>query len=147
MSEAKSNVVETTLRVRYKETDQMGVVHHTNYLVWFELGRTELIRRQGYSYSELEKRGLLLPVVDLNVRYHAPARYEELVTVRTKIQEFTGAKIVFGYEIVNQENEMRLVTGTTTHLWVNKEMKLVNIKRFLPELYQVLNDIYECKEG
>lgn len=134
-------VVETELQVRYKETDQMGIVHHTNYIVWFELGRTEFIRKLGYSYSELEKRGLLLPVVDLHVRYHASARYEERVLVRTSIQEFSGAKITFAYELIHKEKGNRLVTGTTTHLWVNKEMKRVNLKKVHPELFQVLNDV------
>jgi acyl-CoA thioester hydrolase len=86
-------------RVRYAETDQMGVVYHANYLVWCEVGRTELIRRRGPSYAELEREGVLLAVAEANLRFHAPARYDDLVRVETWVEEVRSRTVTFGYLI------------------------------------------------
>jgi acyl-CoA thioester hydrolase len=138
MADRTTAVSESVIRVRYQETDQMGVVYHANYLVWFEVGRTEWIRKLGYTYKDLEEKGLLLPVVDLHVRYAAPARYDEEVTVRTRLAEVAGGKLTFRYEILRKENGQLLVTGTTIHLWVNREYKRVNLKQAFPALYERL---------
>ncbi|MFS8514548.1 MAG: YbgC/FadM family acyl-CoA thioesterase, partial [Planifilum fulgidum] len=87
-------IFETSVRVRYKETDQMGVVHHTNYIVWFEVGRTDLLRQLGLSYRDLETRGILLPVVDLSCRYAEAARYDDEIRVLTRIADLNPGKIV-----------------------------------------------------
>ncbi|MGA9175359.1 MAG: thioesterase family protein [Thermoactinomyces sp.] len=144
---ANSPYNETVVRVRYQETDQMGVVYHTNYLVWFEIGRTELIRQFGYSYRQLEDRGLLLPVVDIHCKYMQPARYDDQVLIRTAIEEFSGPKIVFSYEISNKDTGATLAKGSSTHLWVNKEMKRVNIKRAFPSFYHLLVQIHNTERG
>lgn len=136
---------ETSLRVRYQETDQMGVVYHANYLVWFEVGRSDFIRNQGYSYQQFENLGLLLPVVEINCKYFAPARYDDEVTVRTKLADFSGGKMIFEYEVVRKADQERLVTGVSKHLWVNTEMKRVNVKRILPELYEHLTALCDNK--
>lgn len=133
------HVAETAIRVRYQETDQMGVVYHTNYLVWFEVGRTEMMREHGFSYRDLEKTGLLLPVVDIRCKYEYPARYDDPVIIRTKISQFNRSKIVFAYEAVHQETGRRLAKGESIHLWVDKEMKRVNLKQAYPELYALLS--------
>ncbi|MBA4601600.1 acyl-CoA thioesterase [Thermoactinomyces mirandus] len=133
------NLAETKLRVRYQETDQMGVVYHANYLVWFEVGRTEMMRERGFSYKDLEARGLLLPVVDIHCKYEYPARYDDPVIVRTKIGEFNRSKIIFSYEVIHQETGRRLAKGESIHLWVNQEMKRVNLKHSFPELYMQLS--------
>lgn len=107
--------VEIDVRVRYAETDQMGVVYHANYLVWCEVARTELIRQRFLPYSELEKRGVILAVADLSIRYHAPARYEDDVRVRTWISEIRSRTVTFSYEIdrlANSEVDVRLATAT-----------------------------------
>lgn len=91
--------VSIELRVRYSETDQMGVVYHANYLVWCEIGRTELIRRRGPSYAELEREGILLAVAEANVRYHAAARYDDLVRVDCWVEEIRSRTVAFGYQI------------------------------------------------
>ena len=101
-------------RVRYAETDQMGVVYHANYLVWCEMGRTDFIRRRGMSYADMERAGTLLAVADVNARFHAAARYEELVRVRTTLAEIHSRRIVFDYLITNAETEQRLVTARTS---------------------------------
>jgi acyl-CoA thioester hydrolase len=103
-------------RVRYAETDQMGVVYHANYLVWCEMARTELIRVGGSSYAELEKRGILLAVADASIRYHAAARYDDLIRARAWIEAVRSRSVTFGYSIVRLlegEEAERLATART----------------------------------
>src|SRR4029079_10095297 len=96
-SSQTGRVVETHLRVRYAETDQMGIVYHANYLIWMEVGRTALIKELGFSYAQLEADGVLAPVVDLQVQYKKPLLYGETATVHTWIEEYNGVKTVYGY--------------------------------------------------
>jgi acyl-CoA thioester hydrolase len=102
------------LRVRYAETDQMGVVYHANYLAWCEVGRTELIRRNGRSYAEIEKLGVALAVSDAALRFHAPARYDDVVRVTTTLTEIRSRSLSFSYVIAHAARGTRLVTATTT---------------------------------
>ncbi len=106
---------ETTLRVRYAETDQMGFVYHTHYLIWCEVGRTDLIRSLGMNYSELEQLGWLLAVAQAEIRYLAPARYEDLIRVHTRLIRVRSRFLTFSYEILRVEPgpPQRLVTATT----------------------------------
>jgi acyl-CoA thioester hydrolase len=126
---------ETKLRVRYQETDQMGVVYHANYLVWFESGRTEFMREHGFSYKKLEEKGILLPVVDIHCKYLYSAKYDDLVVVRTSIKDWNKWKIIFSYEVLNHETGQCLAKGESSHLWVDRDMKRVNLKKAVPELY------------
>jgi acyl-CoA thioester hydrolase len=142
----EDRIFETSVRVRYKETDQMGVVHHTNYIVWFEVGRTDLLRQLGLSYRDLEQRGILLPVVDLSCRYTEAARYDDDIRILTRIAELNPGKIVFSYEIRRKTDHARLARGTTTHLWVNRDMKRVNIRRAHPELYEMLSAVRQGED-
>ena len=100
-------------RVRYSETDQMGVVYHAEYLVWCEVGRTDFIRALGVPYADLEKRGTALAVAELNIRYHAPARYDDLIRVETRLVEVRSRAITFEYVIRNAETGGRLATART----------------------------------
>lgn len=104
------------LRVRYAETDQMGVVYHANYLVWCEVGRTELIRRMGVAYAELERDGVFLAVSDAHLRFHGSARYDDLVAVETRLEELRSRQLKFAYQIFRKEPDVRqrLVTARTT---------------------------------
>ncbi|HEV2150597.1 MAG TPA: thioesterase family protein [Longimicrobiaceae bacterium] len=104
------------LRVRYPETDQMGVVYHANYLAWCDMGRTELIRALGKPYAELEREGIFLAVADASLRYHAPARYDDLVRVETWVEEVRSRTVAFAYLItrVDGTGPGRLVTARTT---------------------------------
>jgi len=105
---------ELELRVRYAETDQMGVVYHANYLVWCEIGRTELIRSlTGTSYAQLEDEGLALAVADLSIRYHGAARYDNLIRVRTTLTDARSRSVTFEYSISNAESDERLATART----------------------------------
>jgi acyl-CoA thioester hydrolase len=113
-------VVETTLRVRYAETDAMGVVYHSNYLIWFEVGRGEYSRQMGTDYRLWEERGLFLPVVEVSCRYLAPARYGDLVIVSTWVQVVRRRMVEFGYQASLQESGRVLVEGKTIHVCVNR---------------------------
>jgi acyl-CoA thioester hydrolase len=104
----------TELRVRYAETDRMGVVYHANYLAWCEVGRTEYIRAGGVSYAEMERRGFGLAVAEASIRFHAPARYDDLVRIETTLSEVRSRTVTFDYVIANAENGARLVTARTT---------------------------------
>jgi acyl-CoA thioester hydrolase len=129
MAEEKRSPVtsEVEFRVRYAETDKMQVVYHANYLVWCEIGRTDLIRRLGASYAEVEKLGISLAVVDATIRYHAAARYDDMIRVRTVLLDARSRSVTFKYTIENAETGLRLVTAQTTLASVNPQGKLVSM--------------------
>lgn len=129
---------ESIVRVRYQETDQMGVVYYANYLVWFEIGRTDYIRHFGISYRKLEELGLLLPVVDVQCRFLQPACYDDEISISTCLDAHNGSKLIFAYEIKRKPDQRLLARGSTTHLWTDRSLKRMNIKRKYPELYEKL---------
>ncbi len=106
-SAQNAEIFETTFYVRFAETDLMGIVHHSQYMVWMEEGRSDLMRRQGFTFDQWERVGIGFAVSELHLRYHAPARYGERVTVRTRIESLRSRQIVFGYEIVNADSRRR----------------------------------------
>jgi acyl-CoA thioester hydrolase len=125
-------VAEVRLRVRYAETDQMGVVYYANYLVWMELGRVELCRRLGVRYRDMEEQdGVLLTVAEVSCRYHFPARYDEEVIVRTSITQATSRLVRFAYEMESAESAVKLASGVTTHIFCKRDMRPCR----LPEKY------------
>src|SRR5262245_24121424 len=109
---------EVELEVRYAETDQMGVVHHANYVIWFELARTRLCALSGFHYSDIERLGYLLMVTAVEVRYHRPARYGDAVRVLCWCERLASRGMRFGYEVRN--GEAKLVTGATEHVWIER---------------------------
>jgi acyl-CoA thioester hydrolase len=125
-------VSEAHVRVRYAETDQMGVVYHSNYLVWFEVGRVEFIRQLGLDYKRMEaEEGCGIAVVQAMARYRAPARYDDELVVQTTLLAARGAVIRFGYKVLRVEDGVLLCEGETVHVVVDKDMK----KRSLPAKY------------
>ena len=123
---------EIKLRVRYAETDQMGVVYHANYLIWMEMGRTELCRKMGVRYREMEDfDGVLLAVAEVSCRYAYPARYDDDVIVCTAITQATSRLVRFGYEVKSAESDRTLATGSTTHVFCGRDMR----PRKLPPKY------------
>ena len=106
------------IRVRYSETDQMRVVYHGNYAQYFEVGRVELLRNKGVSYKWMEENGIMLPVVSLSINYKKPARYDELLTLKTILKKQTSVKIEFDYELFNEEGEL-LTTGNSILVFVD----------------------------
>jgi acyl-CoA thioester hydrolase len=128
-----TGVHESGLRVRYAETDQMGVVYHANYLIWMEIGRVELVRSRGFNYKDLEEgEGLFLAVVEANCRYLHPARYDQQIVVHTRIVASNPRVVQFGYEIRCGESGRMLASGFTRHVWLNREWRPVR----LPEKFQ-----------
>jgi acyl-CoA thioester hydrolase len=127
-----SAVNETRLRVRYAETDQMGVVYHSNHLIWFEVGRVELMRQMGFSYRDLEREdGRFIAVAEVKCRYRAPVYYDEEVVVRTRLKSARESVVLFAYELVRAENGTLLAEGETTHIVTDSSMKIAA----LPEKY------------
>jgi len=130
---AKEMIVgETKLRVRYAETDKMGVVYHSNFVIWFEVGRVELLRQLGFQYSEMEAEdNCHIPVVDLRVRYKSPALYDDEIVVRTQIKNVRSSLLHFSYEIFREADRTLLATGETMHIIVNNKLE----RTMLPEKY------------
>jgi len=114
---------EIQLRVRYAETDKMGVVYHGNYAQYFEVARVEMLRSLGVSYRSMEDSGIMLPVVNLNINYRKPALYDELLTVRTSLKELPGVRIHFDYELLNERDDL-LANASTDLVFVDAENKL-----------------------
>ncbi|MDQ6788084.1 MAG: acyl-CoA thioesterase [Acidobacteriota bacterium] len=124
---------ETEIRVRYAETDKMGIVHHSNYLVWFELGRSEFCRARGFSYLEMEeKENALMVVAEVYCRYKSPAHYEDLITVRTNVADIRSRSLRFIYEIFRSSDQTLLAEGETLHVVTDQNKKV----RSLPESYK-----------
>lgn len=132
---------ETIIRVRYEETDKMGVVYHSNYLVWFEVGRTEMIRGIGISYKDMETKGFLLPVIDASCSYKHSALYDDEVIIKTRISYYNGLKLDFAYEAVRVTDNRLLAVGTTKHVWVDTDYRPVRLDRKLPEVHQKIIDV------
>lgn len=138
------------LRVRYQETDQMGIVYHANYLNWFEIGRTEWVRNAGITYKEMEQRGLMLPVTDVEASFKQPAHYDDWITVCTQVAEMTSVRVRFESRVVSGNLTIELglsytgeeppgellVKGGTKHVWVNKEWRPVRFAREAPDWYE-----------
>lgn len=126
---------DTKIRVRYAETDQMGVVHHSNYLVWFELGRSDFCRARGFSYKDMEEKDdALMVVAEAYCRYKSPAFYEDIVTIRTKIAEIRSRSVQFVYEVFRESDNLLLAEGETLHLVTDKNKKV----RSLPAQYKAM---------
>lgn len=109
---------ETKIRVRYGETDQMGVVYHANYASYFEVGRTEWLREYGITYKSMEENGIMLPVISLEIKYKNSAKYDDLLTVKTSIKKLPTARIEFDYELLNDKNEI-LAIGKTDLVFID----------------------------
>jgi len=133
----------TKVRVIYADTDAMGIVYHTNYIRWFEMGRNELMRQLGVAYAELEKLGLNLPLTRVSCHYLAPAKYDHLVIVETKFDYIKRASIKFNSRIWDEKHETLLVEGYTIHACTNNEGKI----RRIPKLLLDLIDKYNINKG
>jgi len=117
-------VSESRVRVRYAETDQMGVVYHANHFIWFEIGRVDLMRQLGFTYRDMERdHGCFIPVVDARCRYKAPAHYDDEIIVRTHLRNVRESMIHFGYELVRASDDQVLAEGETMHMILDAKMK------------------------
>ncbi|HVH66585.1 MAG TPA: thioesterase family protein [Gemmatimonadales bacterium] len=129
-----------TLRVNYSETDQMGVVYHANYLIWFDRARTELMRETGLSYKELEQQGVYLAVAEVNVRYRAAARYDDLVRIRCWVRELASRRVTFGYAVERAETGELLATGETALVSLTHRHTITRIPSHVLDLLQPVPD-------
>ena len=124
-----SAVNETRLRVRYAETDQMGVVYHSNHLIWFEVGRLEFLRQLGFSYRDMERDdGRYIAVAEAKCRYRAPVRYDDEVIVRTRLRNVRESVIHFTYELVRGDDGSLIAEGETTHIVTDSNMKIAELQ-------------------
>ncbi len=124
---------ETEVRVRYAETDQMGIAHNANYFIWFEVGRSELCRAKGFSYKEMEEEeNALMVVAESYCRYKTPAYYEDVLTIRTKVGEMRSRSLRFIYEVHRASDDALIAEGETHHVVTDKDKKV----RILPEIYR-----------
>jgi len=122
---------EFKIRVIYADTDAMGIVYHANYMKWFEIGRSELMREIGVVYSALEAQGYNLPVIEMGCHYLLPARYDEIVVVETEITTIRRASIRFDYVILDEKKERVLAEGFTLHPFTSNEGKIVRVPRYI----------------
>lgn len=131
----------TIFTTRYAETDQMGIVHHSNYAIWFEAGRTDFLKNAGVSNSSIEAKGILLPLYEMNCKFISPAKYEDEVAVITSIKSTSRARISFTYKVMNANTGKLLAAGETMHAWTDKALKPMNAEKIIPEVYLVLNQM------
>ena len=125
----------TQVRVRYADTDQMGVVYYANYLIWFEVGRTELLRTLGWSYREMEHAGIGLPVIEASCVYYRPARYDDALDIQTTGTLVSGVRMQFDYEIVREPAGQLIVRGRTLHAAVNAQGRPARLPSRVRELF------------
>lgn len=127
--------MKTQFRVRYKETDRMGIVYHSNYIVWFDVGRTELLRSLGFDYRHLEEIGLMLPVIEVNVKYKSPSYYDDLIEIEASILEVSRVKVKFGYKVYR--GGTLLAEGYTVHGFTDNNLKPIALNKFNKEIYEL----------
>lgn len=125
----------STVRVRYAETDQMGIAYHGNYLAWMEIGRTDLLRERGMTYRQLEERSVRLPVLEAHVKYLKPALYDDVLEVLTTLEELGRARMRFAYEVRRVDDSAQLATGSTEHAAIGPDGRA---RRIPPELRELL---------
>lgn len=132
-------IVKSYVTARYAETDQMGIVHHSVYPVWFEVGRTDFIKSLGITYTQLEKEGVMLPLAILGCKYHSPVHYEDEVVIETFVKQVWAAKIEFGFYVRLKESNILAAEGNTVMGIVDtKTFRPINLKKVRPELYEKL---------
>jgi len=127
----------TQIRVRYSETDQMGVVYHSNYYSWFDIGRTDWMREAGMSYRDMERRGILLPLLESHCVYLHSAKYDDQLTVHTRITKLRGIRFTVEYEVIRDADGLLLARGSTVHVFTDADLKPVNVKKKHPEIYEI----------
>ena len=128
----------TIIKPRYAETDQMGIIYHSNYIIYFEVARTDFFKHIGYSYLKLEEDDIIMPVIEVKCEYIKPAMYDHEIRVETEIFLFKGVRFGLKYEIFDNESNQLLVRGNSIHGFVNKAMKPINIKKKNRPVYDII---------
>jgi acyl-CoA thioester hydrolase len=143
MGEMYMYMNETKLKVRYVETDQMGIAHHSNHYAWFEVGRTEYITEIGMTYKEMEENNIMLPVVESSCKYIEGAKYEDIIIIQTFMHDLNGAKVIFNYNVVREKDGKVLAKGSTTHAFVNEKFRVVNLKKANIEMWSMFEKLFK----
>lgn len=134
------SINETRLKVRYAETDKMGIVHHSKYYVWFEVARDEFIANLNITYKQVEDMGIMMPLVETHCKYIEGAKYGDEVIIKTSIEELTPIKIAFKYEVVRADDNKILARGNTVQAFVSSDkFKIINLKKKYPELWDKIS--------
>ncbi len=131
-------------KVQYYETDQMGIVHHSNYIRWFEEARTDLMEQMGLGYDKMEEQGILSPVLSVEADYLRMLYFGDTVTVETYIKEYNGIKLTVAYEVISDKTEMVHCRGTTKHCFINPEGRPLSLKQACPEIHNMFNEGLEA---
>ena len=134
---------ETEIIVRYAETDQMKVVHHSVYPVWFEAARTDYMEKAGYPYTRIEKEGIMLPLSHLECDFREGAKYGDTVLIKTSIKKLSYVRIEINYKAYRKSDGALLAEGTTVHAWTDENLKIINLKKQAPELFNLLEKAVE----
>lgn len=132
-------------KVQYYETDQMQIVHHSNYIRWFEEARTHLMEELGYGYHQMENEGIIIPVLSVQAEYKGMVRYGETVVIDAEIKEFTGVKMVISYEVTDKETGSLKTTGESRHAFLDKDTyRPMSLKRKHKKLFDLFNELHEA---
>ncbi len=131
-------ISQSRIVVRYAETDQMGIAHHSNYPIWYEVARTELIKKMGLSYTQMEQEGVIVPLVELQCKYLSAAYYEDKLIVEVSLKSVSPVKLEFEYCIYREGEEKPINVGRTVHALVGKDLKPMNVRKMHPSIYQML---------
>ena len=134
---------DTEIIVRYAETDQMKVVHHSVYPIWFEAARTDYMEKAGYPYARIEKEGVMLPLARLECDFREGAKYGDTVLIKTSIKKFSPVRIEIKYKAYRKNDGALLAEGETFHAWTDENLKIINLKKRLPDLYKLLENEVE----
>ncbi len=136
-------VTESKIKVRYVETDQMGIAHHSNYYAWFEIGRCNYMATCGITYKSIEEQGILLPLIESSCRYIHRAEFEDVLIIKTMLKELNGVKAIFNYEVIREVDQKLIAKGSTSHAFINRDFKLVNIKKKCKKIWEVFLNNYQ----
>ena len=132
-------------KVQYYETDQMGIVHHSNYIRWFEEARSYVLEKIGFGYKEMEERGIISPVLAVNAEYKTMTRYSDIVVIKTKVTSYNGIKLMLSYEVSDKETGKIRCTGESKHCFLNTEGRPISLKRSFPEVHSLFSERFHIE--
>ncbi len=138
-------ITSSEITVRYQETDQMGIAHHSVYPVWYEVARTDFCSKMGLRYAQMEQMGIMTPIYEVHSHYKIPARYDDVLTVQTTVKQLTPYRVAFQYHIFKED--ILIHFGETVHVWVDSEtFKPLNLKKHFPNVYDLVESTIEKGE-
>ena len=130
-------------KINYYETDAMQIVHHSNYIRYMEEARINALANIGLPYREIEKEGILIPVLSVSCQYKHPSRYDDILLINVKVKEYNGIKLIMEYEVTNKETGELVLIGETKHCFTNKELRPVNLKKARLQMHEKMNELFQ----